>query len=386
MSDSYRDDTMEIAMMSNEIWTTVYEMVEDRARASEKITLKIGLMVADTAHASDVITGHRGFLNTETAHASETVLAYRQIPYSIVNTARLKGFPYLKFSVLVEDQAVIDDEFFGGAGIFLTEHAKARISLNAVRQVSRQISELARLKDRFFEKHSILLIETATLKDTAYHRYLATERVTDQVQMTDSLLIESSATNWITDTARANNQVSGALLAVFQANERGFAYDQVLDLEPVASAWVANSDSWAMSRYAPYNFEGAAVINGELYLYNHNGVYLSGVEGEEINARLVTGKLDFSEGLVHPLAYFMEYQLSGENKALSIKVGTTQSGNLQQYTYHLSAEKADYLTNGRVQFGRGLRGRHFSFEIQMQGTSAVLHSQSVEFAQTARRI
>ena len=151
-------------------------------------------------------------------------------------------------------------------------------------------------------------------------------------------------------------------------------------------AWTANTDTWAVSRYQPYNFEGLSVINDQVYAWNDQGVFVVGTEGEAIQAKLETGKLDFGESLVHPTAAYLEYEMLGADKQLNIAVTTTQSGKPATYTYTLADEQADHLTNGRLLFGRGLRGRHFAFGISIYAQSAKINSLSLEFTKTARRI
>ena len=149
------------------------------------------------------------------------------------------------------------------------------------------------------------------------------------------------------------------------------------------AAWTSNVDSWAMSRYADYQFNQLVTINGRLYGVNADGVYLIEADGI-VDAKLKTGKIDLSGGrLVHPLAAFLEYELNGQ---LSIDVTTTQSGTAQTYNYRLPSELANELTNGRVQFGRGLRGRHFSFGVNITASKAHVNALRIDMTDTNRRI
>jgi len=106
-----------------------------------------------------------------------------------------------------------------------------------------------------------------------------------------------------------------------------------------------------------------------------------------VDAKLTTGQLDLGQGqLVHPLGAYLEYELSGSSKKFEISVSTTQSGTKQTYTYNLPTEPSNYLTNGRVLFGRGLRGRHFSFEIKIGGLYGYINDFSIDIAATKRRV
>ena len=139
-----------------------------------------------------------------------------------------------------------------------------------------------------------------------------------------------------------------------------------------------------MSRYLPYTFRGLAVIDGVAYGMSADGVYALDGDSETIAASMRTGKLDIGQGgLVHPLAAYMEYELDG---AAEMDVTTTQSGQAETYTYTLPNEVADELTNGRFIFGRGLRGRHFSFTLRMTGTHGYINDLSVNVTATKRSV
>lgn len=106
---------------------------------------------------------------------------------------------------------------------------------------------------------------------------------------------------------------------------------------------------------------------------------------EYINSKLVTGKVDIGGGiLAHPVGAYMEYELSDSESEMV--VSTTQGGNVQSYSYKLIDGKADELTNGRFIFGRGLRGRHFKFELRLNGVSGHIHDLRIDASATKRRI
>ena len=89
---------------------------------------------------------------------------------------------------------------------------------------------------------------------------------------------------------------------------------------------------------------------------------------------------------MHPIAAYMEYELSGVNKSLQVGVSTTQSGTQQTYFYPLANEVANHLTNGRVLFGRGLRGRHFAFVFNISAESGYINDLSIDMTATKRRV
>ncbi|RTR70063.1 hypothetical protein DY930_24295 [Pseudomonas aeruginosa] len=151
-------------------------------------------------------------------------------------------------------------------------------------------------------------------------------------------------------------------------------------------AWTANVDSWAMSRYAPYTFRSLAVIDGRLYGIAEDGVYALDGDSQPVAGRIATGKLDIGQGaLVHPHSAYLEYALDADG-TVAMDVTTTQSGSAATYSYPLESEPASELTNGRFKFGRGLRGRHFTFTLRLIGRHGYINDLSVESAPTNRRV
>ncbi len=169
-------------------------------------------------------------------------------------------------------------------------------------------------------------------------------------------------------------------------NDLVFIEDDYSREKQYGYAWTANVDTWAMSRYQDYGFSELVVIDGVLYGVGEDGVYRLDANSF-VDAKLTTGQLDLGQGqLVHPLGAYLEYELSGNTRKLEIGVSTTQSGAKQTYTYNLPTEPSNYLTNGRVLFGRGLRGRHFAFELKMSGEHGYINDLSIDVAATKRRI
>src|SRR5690606_8044852 len=104
------------------------------------------------------------------------------------------------------------------------------------------------------------------------------------------------------DGLRLGDSTQSKLTARTDSNEHFSIYDEVKDSKSYGQAWTANTNTWAMSRYMPYAFEGISVINGKLYGWNEQGLFLMDRAQHNIHALIETGKLDFGETLVHPTA------------------------------------------------------------------------------------
>lgn len=138
-----------------------------------------------------------------------------------------------------------------------------------------------------------------------------------------------------------------------------------------------------MSHYADDDTKSLCSVNGVLFKATENGLFVQATAIEEITAFVDYGRLDHSRHLTRPDSCLMEYAKQGD---LSVTVSETQSGKAERYTYDLPQETADDLTNGRVKFGRGLRGRHFSYRIAFTGQYAHIEDAYIDFVSTGRRI
>ena len=209
------------------------------------------------------------------------------------------------------------------------------------------------------------LIDAAVISDTVLDSIIQNAVIMDSLSITDEVIDKLDAMVLIIDGAVIEDSVISS----------GGAQGQ---------AWTANVDSWAMSRYNPYNYNRLVVINGVLYGEADDGIYRLDQEVDAVTAIVKTGKMDLSGGqLTHPASAYLEYELNG---GASMTVHSTQKGIEQQYTYILPSELANELTNGRFIFGRGLRGRHFAFELIMIGTHGHVNDLSIEHMPTSRRV
>lgn len=226
------------------------------------------------------------------------------------------------------------------------------------------VNVVERYSQRFKGKQHV--IDALSVADTVSQKRLAKQKVDEVIVFADLSQGKNFAKQLINDLIFVEDD---------HAKEKQYGY-----------AWTANVDTWAMSRYQDYGFSELVVIDEVLYGVAEDGVHQLDAN-ELIEAKLVTGQLDLGQGqLVHPLGAYLEYELSGNSKKLEVGVTTTQSGIKQTFSYLLPIEKADYLTNGRVLFGRGLRGRHFAFELKITGEHGYINDLSIDMSATKRRV
>lgn len=217
-------------------------------------------------------------------------------------------------------------------------------------------------------------------------RLIAKDAFNDQLNIFDEFTSPKPTYSHSESISVISSEIYDHLIAKQWIFDTAFIEDEVQKNNAVGGAWTANADNWAMSRYEGYNFTEICIIDGKLYGVAEQGVYVLDAN-THIQAKIKTGKLDLGNGnLVHPVGAYLEYELSGISKNIEIGVKTTQSGNEQVFFYKLPQEQSNHLTNGRVLFGRGLRGRHFSFEIKVNGDHGYINDFNIDIAATKRRV
>ncbi|RMX08904.1 hypothetical protein D8I35_05250 [Corticibacter populi] len=189
----------------------------------------------------------------------------------------------------------------------------------------------------------------------------------------------------VTERALARDVTRAGYSATSHVLDSVYVQDFIPARAGAGTAWTAAADGWAMSQYDQYPFDSIAVVDGVAFATGSDGVWALRGGDEIIRAKLTTGKMDVGQGgLTHPMYAYLEYELDG---SAVMTVTQTQGGSVaQSWTYPLDGEPAAALTNGRFKFGRGLRGRHFTFALELVGERAHINDLYVVADATKRRI
>lgn len=340
----------------------IKDLVVQIAKSSQSIKDKFSItdLVVQAANSSQLIVDQCSITDTTNDHLIRYDLIAEQ--FVVID------------NILDKNRTIVVDQ------LLVADYDKSYKKANVV------VKEKARMTDRSIRVHADTVTDALRVSDTLNVGVRATDTVHDRIVISDQLQSSITFSQHIIDRIAIHDVAKGSLTAKQHLQDYVFIDDLIPNQPTAGYAWTANADTWAMSRYDSYNYQDLAVIDGVLYGLGEDGVYQLDAD-TPVQAKLTTGKIDLGRGqLVHPVAAYLEYELSGSSKQLQVGVGTTQSGNKQAYFYQLPTEKADYLTNGRVLFGRGLRGRHFSFEINISGEHGYINDLSIDLAATKRRV
>lgn len=383
---NYRDDMQDTAVVSDSTWLGLKSVVEDTAKIAALLIFGLGVLHTDTATASDLVIDSASHLTVDSATAGDMVFDQLHRKDTVTDRAKISDTQLVRLGVLHEDSAIASDLVIDKQFNLLTDSAKISDEVIGQRYVRTLVIDSARINGISIHHTSGTAYDTATISDLVLDKLEAKVLVDDSAIASDFILDSHTVkAPLLASTARVSDKV------IDQLHASDLIYDAaVVEGEALFSgglhgqAWTANTETWAMSRYEPYAFSRLAVVDGNLYGLAEDGVYALSGGTEQIEGSVTTGKVDLGEGgLVHPTSAYLEYELEG---TAEIDVTTTQSGLEQTFTYPLAAEVANELTNGRFIFGRGLRGRHFSFTLRIKGLAGYINDLSVTSTPTKRKV
>lgn len=383
---NYRDDTHEIAVASSSTWAGLASITEEVARARDEVTYGLRMLVEESAAASDNTAGRVRYMSVDSAQASDEALGKLTSRSLVADTLSVRDRVTSRLYVMHDESATASDLPIDSLKSFITERAELTERYEGLRKVATLVVDSARARDQVLRAATELVEDSIQAGDWSGGRLSGRSIVLESAALSDEAISQQNAVAPILmESARFAAEVVDHLLArqlvidSLQAEDDAQAADKAH-----GQAWTSNSESWAMSRYAPFTFLSLAVIDGIVYGVADDGIYALDSEDEQMLGVIKTAPVDIGKGaLVHPLSAYLEYELDG---AAEMDVVTTQSGVPERYTYLLPAEQAAALTNGRFEFGRGLRGRHFSFELRLDARRGYINDLSVLSAPTKRRV
>lgn len=384
----------------------VTEISADVAKAADELSLcAITVVSFDEALASDSVTSAAGAIVNNKAKATDEFICQKTSSVWLNDTVKQSDNHWLKFTTLTSSTAL--------SGDYTPNRLRAR----------QQAVDLATAIDSIDIVQVSVLSDKASASDEVLFSKVAAKLSADDIVASEQWLYVNE--QWILDSALITNDLTGAatsrnvtgdtatatdFIQFDRGNKTVFLDDKARAFDFVASvmrgfttvadiavitdesilpktdgfsAWTSNTETWAMSRYEGLPVNRLTVINGVVYGESDDGVYRMDISDEIVSANVTTGKVDFGDGLVHPSAAYLEYETDGN---IDMQVVTTQSGRAAGYRYLLPRETARNLTNGRILFGRGLRGRHFTFVLNISAKEGYINNLAIEALPTKRRV
>lgn len=382
---TYRDDMNDTLRLQGDAVSKLHDLGESTVRLGDGVAHQLQTLTEDSVALSDVCTGSATVVRSDGVALGDAVFGAATKRSTITEKVHIGDAIILKGKGLVAESIALADDTKHAAVARVRDGAAFSDEVLGRRRVVQLVVDGVRLNDAAPRIARELVAEAIVVSDAYSGKLRATGFFFDSLALsaeddtttaTDSLLVER---------LRLGDEVWGTLHARNTVTDGLALWDEVLQTGDYGQAWTASTDSWAMSRFAPFTFTSLAVIDDVLYGCNSQGVFALDGSSETMTAELRTGAMDMTGGvLAHPLEAHVEYELRG---TAVFGVTTTQTGTPVTYSYPLNARPvANALTNARAVFGRGLRGRHFAYTLRLTGQQAYINDWSVLVAPSKRSI
>jgi hypothetical protein len=391
----YRDDSLDTLVVLD--MTTLglsNAILQDALRISASLLVGVTVLVTDASAAiSDEVQDTRRAWSpvTEALGVDELWVDQLYTKDLVTDTRRITDTVRQRLRVEHSDELVVSDELLGGSVSHISDKLEVSESWSGVLSASTKRTDTLRIADSVGQLFAQTIEDTLTLSDSTADVLRAHERLEDELTVSDELSAGLVTVGHIADGIQILDTVSDHLDAVqFVTDWLGLSDSTQVDAGS-GQIWVANTDGtgWPMSRYT-ISATSIAVINDVVHVTTPEGVFALDGEDEGIEAFMKTGRVNMGQQgpqLGVPVSMYLEYELASDDPLLEVGVTQYQSGaSADTWTYALPTEPGETLTNGRVKFGKGLRGRHFTFDISITAQRSYLNEISVLFAPGKRRI
>ena len=381
---SYRDDMNDTAVASSSTWMGLRTIAEGTARASSAILSALFVLHIGTATASDAVTDSAMHLLEDVATASDLAVDHAILRNRVTDGARANDAILGRVLHLLTDTAQASDSVMQGVLDTVRDGATIGSTVLHQRRAADLCTDKARVTDVILSVARVLVVDAAQAEDWVGGRARGSLLSVDAATVGDAVIDARQASAAVlADRAIASSELFGRLLSADVIADVALVDGQAVQFGDFGQAWTTNTDSWPMSRYAPFTFTSMTVIDGVVYGTGAGGVFALDAQDETMTALLRTGRLDMSKGtLVRLVEAPMEYELDG---TAALDVTETQNGVAPEtYTYEPDARDALVLTNSRFQLGRGLKGRHFTFALSLQGRRGYINDLRVTVAPSKR--
>ena len=382
---SYRDDMNDTLRLQGDAVSKLRDTGESTMRLGDGVVHQLQTLTEDSVTLSGVLTDRATAVRSDGVALGDEVFGGVTRRSTITEGVRLRDAIILKGKSLAEDSIALTDDTTHAVTARVRDAAAFSDEVLGQRRVVQLVVDGVRLNDAAPRIARELVAEAIVVSDAYSGKLRATGFFFDSLALAAEDDTATTTDGLLVERLRLGDEVWGTLHARNTVIDGLALWDEVLQTGDYGQAWTASTDSWAMSRFAPFTFTSLAVIDGVLYGCNSQGVFALDGSSETMTAELRTGAMDMTGGvLAHPLEAHIEYELRG---TAAFDVTTTQAGTPTTYSYPLNARPAaNALTNARAVFGRGLRGRHFAYTLRLTGQQAYINDWSVLVAPSKRSI
>ena len=363
-----------------------FQLIEEFFSLGDQTFVKHSELINENLGLGEAQTANYSVFHIEPFKLQDASISYKTAFQAVNDQFRLRdGLTSLSRSMdLVEESLVFSDSTRDKLKTLIVETLGLGQEIEQYNQVVSRVSESFKLQDNVARIVREQVEESIRISDEFKKLSDTVELVVESLVFSDQVSGQRKVRSLAESSLSFSESIEGIKRATSSVTELLFLDDEYHDGREIIGAWTTTADGWNMSRYYDYPYEQLIVIGDKLYGVTSNGIEELKHGAQSITAKIKTAKLDLGDGgLIHPESMILEYSLDGQ---LSVDVGTTQTGYQQTFNYALKKEPSESLTNCRVVFGRGLRGRHFEFAVNIEGSTAYINDMVVNITKTKRRI
>ena len=380
---SYRDDMNDTLRLQGDAVSKLHDTGESTVRLRDDVVHQLQTLTDDSVALSGVFTDRATIARSDGVALGDAVFGAATKRSTITEKVHIGDAIILKGKSLVAESIALADDTKHAAVARVRDGAAFSDEVLGRRRVVQLVVDGVRLNDASPRIARELVAEAIVVGEAYSGKLRATGFFFDSIALAAEDDTDTTTDGLLVERLRITDEIVGMLHARNTVTDGLALWDEVLQTGDYGQAWTASTDSWAMSRFAPFTFTSLSVIDGVLYGCNSQGVFALDGNDEPITALLRTGRLDVTNGtLVRLVEAPMEYELDG---TAALDVTETQNGVAPEtYTYEPDARDALVLTNSRFQLGRGLKGRHFTFALSLQGRRGYINDLRVTVAPSKR--
>ena len=380
---SYRDDMNDTLRLQGDAVSKLRDTGESTVRLRDGVVHQLQTLTEDGIALSGVFTDRATIARSDGVALGDAVFGAATKRSTITEKVHIGDAIILKGKSLVAESIALADDTKHAAVARVRDGAAFSDEVLGRRRVVQLVVDGVRLNDAAPRIAREMVADGIVVSDAYSGKLRATGFFFDSIALAAEDDTDTTTDGLLVERLRITDEVVGMLHARNTVTDGLALWDEVLQTGDYGQAWTASTDSWAMSRFAPFTFTSLSVIDGVLYGCNSQGVFALDGNDEPITALLRTGRLDVTNGtLVRLVEAPMEYELDG---TAALDVTETQNGVAPEtYTYEPDARDALVLTNSRFQLGRGLKGRHFTFALSLQGRRGYINDLRVTVAPSKR--
>lgn len=351
----------------------------EAAVLNDRTTQVVAQFVREVAILDDGTTNTPYSFAHDVAVLNDAASGFVTVTHNVREAAALHGTTggFATTTDTVREVAVLDDAPLAGAPAHtVRETAVLDDAVSAVATATQTVREAATLGDRAGAAAFTTVRDIAVLDDGTSDLLRARNTVREIATLDDGTSEALSARDTVRETALFDDASSDSLLARTVTRERAF-----LSADPVQprsdTAWTANIQTWAMSRYDHFPYESLTAS----YAAGADGLHVPGTE--TVEAGFTTGDCDF--GLPTKKALHALYAVGTHDEPLTITVSADVRGQRVSAEYMQMAREADDDRTVRSPVGRGFNSNFYRMAFSSTGNFTV-HSGEALVAPSARRI